>query len=311
MQYIVAGGAGFIGSTLVDKLLEDSGNKVIVLDNFSTGRDENLGSHKTNKHLSIIKKNIYGKLDVFHDGQVDALFHLAAITNVQYSMEHPTEVYNSNISGTVKLLDYCEKHGIKRFIFSSSSSVYGNQDKLPFTEDMKPNPISPYATSKLLGEHCCRSYGTLYNLETISLRYFNVYGPRQNPAGDYACLIPKFIKIIENGDSPAINGSGDQTRDFVYVQDVVNANILASNLPKESLQGDAINIGYGRGYSVNDVTERLIKLCGKEIKPLHGPPVTEPKDTLAGIEKAKELLGWEPATSFDEGLREIYKFFSI
>lgn len=309
MNYLITGGAGFIGSNLVDKLLS-LGHKLTVIDDFSSGRMENLAGHKDNSNLKIIKKNICENLeDIFKSERFDAVFHLAALVSVPYSIEHPDESHEVNANGTFNLLMNCRKFGVKRFIFSSSCSVYGEQDTLPFTEPMKPNPISPYALSKLICEHYCKIFNFLYNLETISLRYFNVYGPRQNPEGNYACLIPKFITLVKNDRTPTINGEGKQTRDFIFVSDVVEANLAALDTQDKSCFGEVFNIGTGQKISVNEVADSIIRLSDKSIKPIYGPAVIEPHDALANIEKAKSILNWQPKFLFEQGLAETFKFF--
>lgn len=302
MNYLVTGGAGFIGSHLVDRLLVD-GNSVTVIDNFSTGKLENL----KNKKVKFFKKDICENLDaIFKNGKFDVVFHLAAIPRVQLSINNPVSTHETNINGTFNLLMTCKKFGIKRFIFSSSSSVYGNQNILPLVETMNPRLISPYALHKLVGEHYCRLFYMLYEMETISLRYFNVFGPRQNPEGDYANLIPKFFKFLSDNKSPIINGDGEKTRDFTFVADVVNANIQASLCKNKSCYGEVFNIGGGNNFSVNQVAQIIIQLTNSKTRPKHGPSIIEPQDTLADISKAKKLLGWEPKIKFEEGMKITY-----
>jgi UDP-glucose 4-epimerase len=293
---IVTGGAGFIGSHLTERLLKD-GAKVIVIDDLSEGKWSNLPKHPnlTKYEGSICEKNI-GRFFK----RADVVFHLAALPRVQRSIKLPRETHEVNVTGTLNVLLAARDNHAPRFIFSSSSSVYGNQDKIPFTEDMIPKPISPYGLHKWIDEEYCILFSKLWGLGTVCLRYFNVYGPRMYPDGPYANLIPKFIKLMSKGKKPVINGDGRQTRDFTFISDVVNANILAA---KSKLSGEIINIGYGKSISVNEVTALLIKLIGKNIKPIHGPAVLEPKNTLADNKKAKKLLGWKPHVSFAEGLR--------
>jgi len=310
MKYLVTGGAGFIGSNLVGKLLT-LGHNVIVIDNFCAGKKENLEEYSTNPHLVIYERDICKDLDdIFTKHEFDAIFHFAALPRVQYSIAEPIKTNHANITGTLKLLELCKKYNVKRFVFSSSSSVYGEQDIMPLTEDMTPLPISPYALQKLVGEHYCRLYHLLYGVETIALRYFNVYGPKQDPNGSYACLMPKFIKMIKEGHKPNINGDGEQTRDFCYVDDVVNANILSATTTNQECFGNFFNIGTGKNTSVNKITKEIIKLSKNNIEPIHGDTVKEPKNTLADNNKARKLLGWEPKTFIEEGLLKTYNFFS-
>jgi len=223
-KYLVTGGAGFIGSHLVDRLLKD-GHEAVVIDDFSLGKKENLSARP---RLKIYKKSICEKLDlIFKQHRFDAVFHLAALPRVQFSIAHPRQSHEANVNGTLNLLIAARDRGVKRFIYSSSSSVYGNQTILPLVETMTPNPMSPYAFQKLAGEHYCRLFAELYGLETVSLRYFNVYGPRQNPDGAYAGQIPKFFSKLLAGETPVINGDGKQTRDNTYVDDVVEANLAS------------------------------------------------------------------------------------
>ena len=230
---------------------------------------------------------------------------MAAIPRVQLSINNPRSTHQTNIDGTFNLLMACKDFGVKRFVFSSSSSVYGDQESLPLKETMVPNPMSPYALHKLVGEYYCHLFNLIYGIETVSLRYFNVFGTRQSPDGGYANLIPKFFLKFKNNESPVINGAGKQTRDFTYVDDVVNANILAAICKNKKCFGQVFDIGGGKNYSVNEVTQIIIKLSGAKSKAVHGPAVIEPQDTLADISKSKKLLGWEPKVDFISGMRII------
>lgn len=316
--YLVTGGAGFIGSHLVDRLLAE-GHEVVVIDDFSLGKKENLAKHKD---LKIYKKSICDNLAViFKKHKFDAVFHLAALPRVQFSIAKPRESHEANINGTLNLLIAARDAGVKRFVYSSSSSVYGNQPTMPLVETMTAKPISPYALQKYVGEEYCRLFALLYGMETVSLRYFNVYGPRQNPEGAYSGQIPKFFSKLLKGETPVINGDGRQTRDNTYVDDVVAANIAAALFPtrpplygKGEVQegyiwGEAFNIGGGRNTSVNDTTKMILELVKGSIVPTHGPAVIEPKDTLADTRKAKKILGWEPKTSYEDGLQKTYEYF--
>ncbi len=308
MAVLVTGGAGFIGSNLVEKLLELQ-HRVIVVDDFSLGKEENL---PRNNNLLIHKKSI-GDPNLFSlikNESIETIFHLAALPRVQFSIQHPQETHEANVNGTLNLLQICKDLGIKRFIFSSSSAIYGDQDTLPLVEEMKPNPMSPYALHKLIGEHYCKLYNLLYRLETISLRYFNVYGRRQNPEGNYANLIPRSIMLFQKNQSPTIFGDGNQTRDFTFVSDVVEANILAASAHNSACFGEVFNIGSGRNISVNQVIHEIKKVSKSEKDPVYALPVVEPRDTLADISKAKKLLAWEPKVPFEKGLEETYQYFS-
>jgi nucleoside-diphosphate-sugar epimerase len=296
---IVTGGAGFIGSHLTDRLLGD-GHTVTVIDDFSSGKMENLQEHLDNPQLTVLRRSILddGMEEIFAGASV--IFHVAAVPRVQYSIQYPELTNRANIEGTLRVLEASRKTGAGRVVYSSSSSVYGNQKQLPLTETMAPNPMSPYALQKLTGEYYCRLYHSIFGLETISLRYFNVYGPKQDPLGGYANLIPRSVHRTMNGQPPVIFGDGLQTRDFTFVEDVIEANILASLTVNERAFGEAINIGGGSNLSVNEVVAAIIR--DTSIKPDHQPPVVEPKDTLADIGKARQILGWEPRVPFSAGI---------
>ncbi|MFH1592067.1 MAG: NAD-dependent epimerase/dehydratase family protein [Candidatus Woesearchaeota archaeon] len=309
MRYIVTGGAGFIGSHLVDKLANE-GHEVIVIDDFSLGKEENIKHHQNNNNVTIHKRDINEDLNGIFQKGIDAVFHLAAIPRVQFSIKNPLQTHKANVNGTFNLLLMCKKYGVKRFIFSSSSSIYGDQDILPLKETMEPNPMSPYALHKLIGEHYCKLFHQIFNLETISLRYFNVFGPRIDPEGEYACLIPKFIKLIHQDTRPTIFGDGEQTRDFTFVSDVIEANILAAKTENKNCFGQAFNIGNSRNLSVNEITKTILDLSNKNIEPIHGPPVIEPKHTLADSTKAKEFFSWQPKVVFEDGLEKTHQFIT-
>lgn len=306
IKSLVTGGAGFIGSHLVDRLLE-LGYEVIVIDDFSSGKKENLEHHKNNPNLQIFAKNICDKEieDLFKD--VSIVFHVAAIPRVQFSIQFPEKTNKVNIDGTLNILECAKKAGVKRFIYSASSSAYGNQEKLPLIETMNPNPMSPYALQKLVGEYYCKLYNLLFGMETICLRYFNVYGPRQDPSGEYACLIPKSINLVLSGKSPEIYGDGNQTRDFTYVKDVVEANILAATTSNKRAFGQIFNVGSNNNLSVNQVVKIIIG--NRRIKPDYKPPLVEPKNTLADITKIKDILKWQPNFNFEEGIKETIDWF--
>lgn len=306
MRTIVTGGAGFIGSHLTDALI-NKGHDVIVIDDLSSGKLKNIETHKDNPKFQFHQKNLVNDdITELFEG-VDIVFHVAAIPRVQYSIEFPKETNNANITGTLNVLDACVKKGVKRVVYSASSSAYGDQDKLPLIETMNPNPMSPYALQKLVGEYYCNLYYLIHKLETISLRYFNVFGPRQDSSGGYACLIPKTINLVLKGISPEIYGDGENTRDFTYVKDVVNANIMASVTENKQAFGEIFNLGNGDNKSVNMVVKTIIG--DKDIKPDYKPPVIEPKDTRASLEKIKNILGWSPNYSFEKGINETIEWF--
>ena len=304
MNCIVTGGAGFIGSHVVDLLLKEN-HRVAVIDDISLNGRENISQHVSNPSFTFYQESIINNLDaIFEKEQPDWIFHLAALPRVQFSIKNPEKTHHANVTGTLNLLLASKKFNVKRFIFTSSSSTYGDQLTLPFKETMNPNPISPYALHKLMGEQYCKLFTAIYGLETISLRYFNVFGPRQNPEVDYACLLPKFISKFKSKQPPIINGDGKQTRDFTYVKDVAKANLLAARTNNSAAIGEAFNIGNSQNISVNTIAQTLKSLLNSQVEPIHGPSVIEPKNTLADTTKAQKMLGWKPTYTFEKGLQE-------
>lgn len=300
---LVTGGAGFIGSHIARRLLE-LGHSVRILDNLSTGRMENV--RDLEGRIEIIRGDIRDPETVKKalDG-ADYVFHQAALVSVPRSLKNPLETAEVNIKGTLNILSRSRDSKAKRVVFASSSSIYGDPPTLPKRENMEPNPISPYALSKLAGEEWCGLYGRLYGLEAVSLRYFNVYGPNQNPESEYAAVIPKFINAVLNNKPPVIYGDGEQTRDFTYVKDVVEANVLA-------MKGrpGIYNIGSGERVSINMLLEMINKIAGKPVKPRHEKP--RPGDiehSLADISLAGKGLGYKPKYSLERGLGETVRWF--
>ena len=298
-KVVVVGGAGFIGSHLTDALVE-GGFEVHIIDNLSGGKNENINPkavfHKADiRNLESIKPIIKGARFVFH---------CAALPRVQYSIEHPVETNEVNVGGTLNVLIAAREGKVKRVIYSASSSAYGDQKTLPLVETMMPSPKSPYGLHKYVGELYCKVWYAAYGLETISLRYFNVYGPRMNPDGAYALAIGKFLKQRKAGKPLTLWGDGTQTRDFTHVRDVVRANLLAMESKKVG-KGEVLNIGAGHNFSVN----QLAKLIGGPV--VHEPPRIEPHDTLADNLFAKKLLGWKPEVTLEEGIAELKKEFGI
>ncbi|MDO8619724.1 MAG: NAD-dependent epimerase/dehydratase family protein [bacterium] len=308
VKVVVVGGAGFIGSQVTDALVARfsaqggpaSGWEVHVIDNLSGGKKESVNPKATFhnadiRELESIKPIIKGATFVFH---------LAALPRVQYSIEHPAETHEVNVTGTVNVLIASKEGGVKRVIYSASSSAYGDQKTLPLVETMTPAPKSPYGLQKYLGEEYARVWSEVYGLPTVSLRYFNVYGPGLNPDGAYALAIGKFLKQRKEGKPLTIWGDGTQTRDSTHVRDVVRANLLAMESTKVG-KGEVINIGTGRNFSVN----QLAKLIGGDV--VHEPARLEPHDTLADNSLAKKLLGWKPEITLEEGIKELKKAFNI
>lgn len=293
MKLLVTGGAGFIGSNLVDALVE-RGFKVHVIDNLSNGKKENVNKKAVLHVLDIT--NLDSIKPVFIG--VDYVFHLAALPRVQYSIEHPAESNKTNVEGTLNVLISSAEAKVKRVIYSASSSAYGDQVTMPLKETLAPAPKSPYGLQKYLGELYCRLWNEVYSLSTVSLRYFNVYGPRYNSEGSYALVIGKFLKQKMNGEPLTITGDGEQTRDFTHVRDVVRANMLAMESDKVG-KGEVINIGAGRNQSVN----KIAQLIGG--KTIYLPARLEPKHTLADNSLAYKLLGWKPTVSIEDGISEL------
>lgn len=309
MKYIVTGAAGFIGGHMAEALLARS-DSVVILDNLDGGSQEMVDMLLQKGDAVFYKRSITENLDdIFEKEKPDGVFHFAALPRVQFSIAEPIKTHDANVDGTLNLLETSRRHDVPRFVFSSSSSVYGDQEMLPLIETMKPGPMSPYALHKLIGEHYCKMYNDLYGLETVSLRYFNVYGPRQNPEGAYATLICKFADRFLRGEVPVINGDGTHTRDFTYVTDVVAANIAAMETSDKEALGNYFNVGAGNQISVNEVAQRIKEMVKTDLEPKHGPEVVEPKATYADVSKAKRMLQWEPRVSFDEGIQKTMQYF--
>ena len=291
MKYVVVGGAGFIGSHIVDKLVEQN-HEVIIIDNLSTGKMENVNPKASVEYIDISNVNECPNMVEIMSG-ADALFLLAAKARVQPSIENPVEYETNNTIGTLNVLKCASDAGVRRVVYSASSSAYGNTEKLPSKESDPINPLSPYGAQKYYGEVMCKMFSQVYGLETVSLRYFNIYGERQNVGGAYAMVIGIFADQKLKGEVMTINGDGEQRRDFTYVGDVVNANILASQSEKVG-NGEVINIGNGDNRSINDIADMI---GGERI---HREPVIEPKETLADNSLAEKLLGWKPTQNIED-----------
>jgi len=299
---LVTGGAGFIGSNIAAELL-NRGYDVKVLDNLSTGHLENLNAVKDK--IKFIKGDINDyKLLLKELNGVDFILHQAALPSVPRSIESPLDSHFNNSTGLISLLEAARHSGVKRIVCASSSSVYGNAPEKYKSEDLPQAPLSPYAVAKMTGEHYCRVFYELYGLETVSLRYFNVFGPNQDPQSDYAAVIPLFIKAILKDQAPTIFGDGTQSRDFTYVFNNVEANILAMTSDKVG-KGEAVNIACGGSYTLLELVETINKILGKNIEPKFTEErAGDIKHSLADISKAKELLGYEPKISFEAGLEK-------
>lgn len=299
-KVVVTGGAGFIGSHIVDALVE-RGNEVHVIDNFSASRREDRINAKATYHEVDIRE--YEKIAPIIGGAA-YVFHEAALPRVQFSIENPLETFSVNTQGTVSVLRAAAEGKARRLIYAASSSAYGDQKKLPLSEDMTPNPKSPYGLQKYMSELACKLWSEVYGLQTVCLRYFNVYGPRFDPAGPYALVMGKFILQKAQGKPLTIWGDGTHTRDYTNVKDVVMANLLAMESTKVG-GGEAINIGAGNSISLND----LAALIGSPV--VYEPERLEPVHTLADIRKAKELLNWEPLVKREDGIAEMKKSFGV
>lgn len=306
-KFLVTGGAGFIGSHIVDALVRD-GNKVRVLDDFSSGKEENL-TGVLNK-IELIKGDIRDKEIVKKAvSGIDYVLYQAALRSVPKSMGQPHLYNDVNITGTLNILEAARDAKVKRVVFASSSSIYGETKKFPEKEDFYPLLISPYALTKLVGEYYCRIFSANWGLETVSLRYFNVFGPRQSLENEYAVVIPKFITCMLKDQSPPVHGDGKQTRDFTYIDNVVDANLKAATA--KDVSGEVFNIACGKAYSVLDIVDAVNKILKKSIKPKFMPPRPgDVRDTLADISKARKLLRFEPEVGFEEGLKKTIGFFS-
>lgn len=301
MKAIVTGGAGFIGSHIT-RLLLDEGFDVHVIDNYAAGKREDRLDARAVYHDADIRN--YDEIAPLIAG-ADYVFHEAALPRVQYSIEHPDLTNETNVTGTLHVLRAAHAGGVKRVVYAASGgSVYGDPGNIAFTEDLPPHPISPYGLQKHIGELYCRLFSDVYGLPTVSLRYFNVYGPHADPDGAYALVIGKFLKQRKEGGSMTITGDGSQTRDFTHVRDIARANLLAAKCENIG-KGEWINIGAGRPVSV----ARVAELVGGPVE--HIPARLEPHDAFADNTLAKKLLGWEPTISVEEGIAELKKEWGL
>ncbi len=303
---LVTGGAGFIGSHLVRGLLA-RGEQVRVLDDFSTGKHENIA--EVRGQIELIEGSICDERTCRQACEgMDVVFHLAARGSVPLSVEHPAETNRINVVGTLNMLIAARDAGIQRFVYSSSSSAYGDTPTLPKREDMRPLPVSPYAVSKLAGEMYAAAFAKCYGMQTVSLRYFNVFGPRQDPNSQYAAAIPAFVSRMVRGQRPVVFGDGEQTRDFCFVENVVRANLLASEAPQ--VAGEAVNIACGERVSINRVIELINEYLGTDLPPIYEPPRPgDVRDSLAALDEAKRVIGYEPQVFFAEGLKRSIEWY--
>lgn len=304
--FLVTGGAGFIGSNITEKLIQ-KGFQVRVLDNLCEGRLENLASVKDK--ITFIKGDIRKEKDLDKALRgVDFVLHQAALRSVPKSMERPLEYNDVNVNGILKLLMKAKEHKIKRIVYASSSSVYGERNTFPEKETDSVNPISPYATTKLIGEYYCKLFSNSYGLETVSLRYFNVFGPRQSLDNQYAVVIPKFITCILNNENPPVHSDGLQERDFTYVENVVKANIKAATA--SGVSGQVLNVACGTANTVVSIVDKVNNILGKKIKPLFKPVrAGDVRKTLADITKLRTKLEIENFIQFEDGLKRTIEWF--
>jgi len=315
-RVLVTGGAGFIGSNLVESFLS-SGNTVVCLDNFSTGKRENLKAFADNPRFKLIEGDIRNYDDCIKAVEnIDIVFHQAALGSVPRSIKDPITSTDVNIGGFVKMLFAAKESGIKRFIYAASSSTYGDHPDLPKVEDKIGSPLSPYAITKYVDELFATNFAKTYGIDVVGLRYFNVFGRRQDPDGAYAAVIPKFMKMLMKHEVPLINGDGTVSRDFTYIDNVVQANHLASVVQNREALNQVYNVAHGERTSLNQLFYFIRDLAGKfdsdilTIEPVYGPArAGDIPHSLASIEKAKKLLYYSPTLNVEDGLKEAVKWY--
>ena len=304
-HFLVTGGAGFIGSNVAEALVR-RGDQVRVLDDLSTGRRENLVAAGD---VDLVEGDLRDPAAVARAvSGVEGVFHQAALRSVPRSVDDPTSTNDVNVNGTLNLLMACREAGVRRVVYASSSSAYGDDPTLPKIETLPANPISPYAVAKLAAEHYCRTFARLYGLETVSLRYFNVFGPRQNPESKYSAVIPRFLQLALDGIPLEVHGDGKQSRDFTYIDNVVQGNLRA--MDAEGVSGEVFNIACGTRHTLLGIADAIGKFLGRELECDH--VAARPGDvrhTQADITKARELLGFEPSVQFEEGMQSTCAYF--
>ena len=313
---LVTGGAGFIGSNLVESLL-NAGNQVVCLDDFSTGKKENLKGFANNHNFNLIEGDIRNYVDCEKAVKnIDIVFHQAALGSVPRSIEDPVSATDVNIGGFVKMLFAAKEASVKRFIYAASSSTYGDHPDLPKVEDKTGSPLSPYAITKYVNELFADNFAKTYGIEVIGLRYFNVFGRRQDPDGAYAAVIPKFVKMLMKHEAPLINGDGNISRDFTYIDNVLQVNHLAAVVKNKKALNQLYNVAHGERTTLNQLFSFLRELTGKfdkeilAIEPVYGPArAGDIPHSQASIEKAEKLLGYSPTLNVEKGLEEAVKWF--
>jgi nucleoside-diphosphate-sugar epimerase len=306
MRYLVTGGAGFIGSNTVDELVR-RGHGVVVLDDLSSGKEDNLAEIRSK--ITFMKGSITD-IEAVQKAmvQADYVIHLAARTSVPRSVKDPVDTNRINVDGTLNVLVAARDNKVKRVVFAASSSAYGDTPTLPKSEDMQPVPISPYGVSKYVGELYAQTFGRCYGLENVCLRYFNIFGPRQDPDSPYSGVLSRFSTAFLDSTPPVVFGDGEQTRDFTFVENAVQANILACEAPSAS--GRTFNVGTGHAVSLNQVLQMLQKASGKKLETKYEPAREgDIRDSLADIRLAREFLGYEPTVLFEEGLERTYAWY--
>jgi UDP-glucose 4-epimerase len=305
-KYLITGGAGFIGSNLARELLS-LGEEVVVLDDFSTGKQENVEDIEA--RANVLRGDICDMETVREAMEgIDYVFHHAAVVSVPRSVDDPVRTNEVNVDGTLNCLLAARDARVKRLVFAASSSAYGDNPDLPKHEEMTPRPLSPYGVSKLVGEMYCRVFYEVYGLPTVSLRYFNIFGPYQDPHSQYAAVVPIFITRLLKGESPVVYGDGEQSRDFTYIDNAVQANLLA--VKSDKADGKAINVACGAKYTLNTLADNLKRLIGTDIDPTYTEPrAGDIKHSLGDISRASSLLGYKPGVSFEVGLERTVAWF--
>ena len=309
MKYLITGGAGFIGCNLARFVL-DKGHEVVVLDNFATGKRENLA--EILDRITLIEGDIRDRelVDRAVTGCA-AIFHHGALGSVPRSVENPVLSHDVNVNGTLTILESARENGVKRVVFAASSSAYGEQPESPKVETMPVLPISPYAAGKAACEAYMQAYAAAYGMETVSLRYFNVFGPHQDPFGAYAAVIPAFVSKLLKNERPVVFGDGEQTRDFCYIDNVCSANWLAAHAPGENCDGKPMNIACHAAVSLNQILAKLRSLMKKDIEPIYEPVrAGDIKHSLADISRAKNVIGYQPLIYFDAGLERAIDWYT-
>jgi len=308
VRFLITGGAGFIGSHLVERLVA-AGHDVTVLDDLSSGSRANLAAVR--RQIRFIRGSVTDLNTCRRAAAgVDCVLHHAAVTSVQRSVDEPLVTHQVNATGTLNVLLAAREKGVRRLVYAGSTSAYGNPDTLPNSEEHVTRPLSPYAASKLAGEEYCVAFHATYGLETVVLRYFNIFGPRQDPNSQYAAVVPRFITTALAGERPTIFGDGGQTRDFVYIANIVHANLLAARAPAAGVVGQVFNVGCGKGVSVNQLWEHIRTLAGVPLAPQYTQGrAGEVRNSVAGLAKTTRLLGYQPIIDFEEGLRQTVAFY--